>query len=202
MTGPIAEPPARKPRADAERNRKRLLQVAKVVFRRKGASASLEEIAREAAVGIGTLYRHFPTRTELVQAVYLDELDLLEQSADQLSASEPPVEALRLWLFVFIDFMVAKRIVREVLETMVGGAKWPVDAGSRIEGAVTRLTDRAVESGLIVLPLQPMDLLRAIIGVAMSAPDAGWEDGARRLVDVLIAGLQRDQSGKNRSTVG
>ncbi|CAN5472055.1 TetR/AcrR family transcriptional regulator [soil metagenome] len=202
MTAPIADPPARKPRADAERNRKRLLQVAKTVFRRKGAEASLDEIAREAAVGIGTLYRHYPTRTDLVQAVYLDELALIEEAAIRLSDTHEPVDALRQWLFVFIEFMVAKRIVREVLETMVGGPKWPVDAGSRIEAALTRLIDRAVDTGAIELRMQPMDLLRAIMGVATSSPSNEWEEGARRLVEVLVAGLQRPQSGKNTSTVG
>src|SRR6202041_3894004 len=99
----------RKPRADAQRNRERILEVAKQEFTRSGANASLEEIAKKAGVGPGTLYRHFPTREELLVAVYQSEMEKLAAAERTLADTLPPVEALRAWLLLFVDAVGAKQ---------------------------------------------------------------------------------------------
>lgn len=111
----------RKPRADAERNRVRLLETAKAAFADKGSGASLDEIARIAGVGAGTLYRHFPTRDALVAAVYRNETDQLVAAADRLAKMDPPVTALREWLLLFVDYIATKHGMYEVLNSIVGG---------------------------------------------------------------------------------
>src|SRR3984885_8670056 len=100
----------RKPRADAQRNRERILEEAKKEFTRSGADASLEEIAKKAGVGPGTLYRHFPTREELLRAVYRTELEKLAASEQRLAKNLPPIEALRAWLLLFVDAIAAKHL--------------------------------------------------------------------------------------------
>ena len=99
---------ARKPRADAQRNRDRILEVAKQAFTRSGADTSLDDIAKQAGVGPGTLYRHFPTREELLVAVYRTEMEKLAAAEPKLAASLPPIEALRAWLLLFVDTVAAK----------------------------------------------------------------------------------------------
>ena len=181
----------RKPRADAARNRERLLDTAKTVFAKKGPAASLDEIAKAAGVGIGTLYRHFPTRDALVEQVYRHETTQLAEAVDRLSAIHPPVEALRQWMFLFIDYFTTKQIMAQALNAMAGGpaALYAVTT-VLLTNAVTTLAERAVASGEIRLTLEPMDLLRAIAGVGHVNPGPGWEDRAKQLVDILIAGMR------------
>src|ERR1700729_3396683 len=111
----------RKLRADAKRNRERILEVAKQVFTRRGAGASMDEIARRAKIGPGTLYRHFPTRDELLATVYIAEVEKLAAAQRKLSAELSPIEALRAWLVVFIDYIAAKKIIVPALNAMAGG---------------------------------------------------------------------------------
>ena len=144
MAGKNDGPTARKPRADAERNRLLLLEAAKTVFADKGSSASLEEIARAAGVGIGTLYRHFPTRDALVAAVYRNETAQLAAAAKSLSELHPPVEALRLWLVQFVDYVVTKHGMSELLDSLVGGtSELYADSVVPITDAVNLLIDLA-----------------------------------------------------------
>ena len=183
--------PARKVRADAERNRARLLDVAKAAFADKGPGASLDEIARAAGVGIGTLYRHFPTRDALIEAVYLNETQQLAEAAGRLGASHAPVEALREWMGLFVDYIVNKRVLAETLGSLSGGtAAVTAKSGELLTSALTQVVDRAVASGDIQMDIDPFDLLRALAGVAniSAGPDA--KQGAKRLIDVLIAGLR------------
>src|ERR1700757_4969149 len=112
---------ARKPRSDAKRNRERILEVARQVFTRRGAGASMDEIAKRAGIGPGTLYRHFPTRDELLAAVYISEVEKLAEAQRKFSAELPPLEALRAWLLVFIDYIAAKKIIAPALNAMAGG---------------------------------------------------------------------------------
>ena len=116
-----ARKPERKPRADAERNREQLLQAATTIFAQKGAGASLEEIAREAGLGMGTLYRHFPTRDALVEAVYRTEVEQLGAAADRLAREQTPVEALRRWLVLFLGHLDTKHGMSTALQSRVGG---------------------------------------------------------------------------------
>src|SRR5580658_1031558 len=103
MATKATESKDRKPRADAQRNRERILEVAKQEFARSGANASLEEIAKNAGVGPGTLYRHFPTREELLVAVYRSGMEKLAAAEQRLAKDLPPIEALRSWLLLFVD---------------------------------------------------------------------------------------------------
>src|SRR5690242_7216970 len=120
----------RKPRADAQQNRERILEVAKEAFTRHGANASLDDIAKEAGVGAGTLYRHFPTRDALIEAVYRTEVAKLAAAERELSAKLPPVEALRAWMLLFVDYIAAKHLIASALNTLVGGPS-KLYAGSR-----------------------------------------------------------------------
>jgi AcrR family transcriptional regulator len=187
---------SRKPRADAQRNRDGLLEAAKAAFAEVGPEASLDEIARRASVGIGTLYRHFPTRDAIVEAVYRREVQQLADAALRLADALPPAEALRAWMRVFIDYIAAKKVIAPALKSLVGGGSaLYADSSARINGAIALLVERARASGDIRPDADSADLLRALIGFAYvnSAPD--WEASARRLVDLLIDGL-RSQGGE------
>ena len=184
----------RKPRADAERNRTLLMSTAKTVFAEKGSEASLDEIARAAGVGIGTLYRHFPTRDALIAAVYRNETEQLATAATSLAETHPPVEALRAWMLLFVDYMATKQGMSEVLNSIVGGTDdLYADAGAQAKQAIAALVDRAVASGDIRLELEPLDLLRALAGVANISAGPGSRQAAKSLVDILIAGIRTER---------
>jgi len=189
MAKKSSQPVPRKPRTDAQRNRERILEVAKEAFTRFGADASLDEIAKQAEVGPGTLYRHFPTRDALIEAVYRSEVEKLAAAEGKFTETMPPVEALRAWMLLFIDHIAAKQIIAPALNSLVGGPS-KLFEGSRgqVQGAIDALVKRAIKSGDIRPDLIPFDLLRALIGVAHVASGAGWQQSARRLVDILIAG--------------
>ena len=184
-----AKSAARKPRTDAQRNRHRLLEVAKVAFTRLGANASLDDIARQAGVGPGTLYRHFATRDALIEAVYRAEVEKLAAAAQDFAEALPPLEALRAWMRLFVDHMAAKLIIAPALNTVVGGPSRLYE-GSRgqIRGAIETLVKRAIQSGDLRSDLDANDFLRALIGVALVPSSSDWQQSAKRLVDILIAG--------------
>ncbi len=180
---------ARKPRADALRNRERILEVAKAAFTRQGANASLEEIAKQAGVGAGTLYRHFPTRDELIEGVYRNEVEKLAAAAARFAETMSPLEALRAWMLLLVDYIAAKHIIAPALNTIAGGPSRLYE-GSRglIQGAIDGLVKRSKRSGDLRKDLDAFDLLRALIGVSHVGSGADWQQSARRLVDILIAG--------------
>ena len=191
MTTKHSQPIDRKPRADAQRNRARILEVAKQEFTRSGANTSLEEIAKQAGVGPGTLYRHFPTREELLQAVYQSEVEKLAAAERKFAQTMPPTEALRAWLLMFVDAIATKQIIAPALNVLIGDPKKVFEASySRIWEAIRALVKRAIETGDIRKDLDPIDLLRALIGVASVATSPDWQQSARRLVDILIAGAR------------
>ena len=179
----------RKPRADAQRNRERILEVAKRAFTRSGADTSLDDIAKQAGVGQGTLYRHFPTREELLQAVYRSEMEKLAATERKFAQSMPPIEALRAWLLLFVDAIETKHIIAPALNTLIGDPKKVFAAShAQVHEALRSLVKRAIKSGDIRNDLDPMDLLRALVGVANVASMPDWQQSAKRLVDILIAG--------------
>jgi AcrR family transcriptional regulator len=183
------KPVPRKPRTDAQRNRERILEAAKEAFTRSGAEASLDDVAKKAGVGPGTLYRHFPTREALIEAVYRHEVEKLAAAERELSGKLPPVEALRAWMLLFVDYIEAKHIIAPALNTLVGGpSKLYESSRSHIQGAIHSLVQRAIASGDIRNDLVPFDLLRALIGVSNVASGPDWPQSARRLVDILIGG--------------
>lgn len=179
----------RKPRTDALRNRERILEVAKAAFTRQGANASLEEIAKQAAVGTGTLYRHFPTRDDLIEGVYRNEVEKLAAAADRFAEGMSPLEALRAWMLLLVDYIAAKHIIAPALNTIAGGPS-RLHEGSRttIQAAIDGLVNRAKKSGELRRDLDAYDLLRAMIGVSHVGSGVDWQHSARRLVDILIAG--------------
>jgi len=181
--------PARKPRTDALRNRDRILEVAKDAFTRQGANASLDEIAKQAGVGAGTLYRHFPTRDDLIESVYHKEVEKLAAAAPRFAETLPPLEALRAWMLLLVEYIAAKHIIAPALNTIAGGAS-RLHEGSRstIQAAIDGLVKRAKKSGDLRRDLDASDLLRALIGVSHVGFGADWQQSARRLVDILIAG--------------
>jgi AcrR family transcriptional regulator len=185
---PLA-PPARKPRADAQRNRERILQVAKEVFTRDGAAASLDDIARQACIGPGTLYRHFPTRDSLIEAVYRSEVEKLAAAEQRFAATMPPLEALRAWMLLFIEHVAAKTLIIPAMDTVAGGSMRLIE-GSRslIHAAFVASVRRAMASGDLCTDTNPEDFVRALVGVFHTTALAGWEQSARRIVDILIAG--------------
>ena len=187
-----AAAPARKPRADSARNRQLLIDAAKAGFSGVGLDVSLEEIARRAGVGIGTLYRHFPTREAVVEAVYRREVEHLAEAVPQLRQTSPAGEALHKWMHLFVDYIATKRIIAPSLAA--AAARTPALHKSSLElitGAVSTLVKRAVASGDVRKDIDPSDLLRAMVGVSYSNPDPGWEASARRLIDILMDGLRR-----------
>jgi AcrR family transcriptional regulator len=189
MTTKRSQPVQRKLRRDAQRNRERILEVAKEAFTQFGADASLDDIAKQAAVGAGTLYRHFPTRDDLIEAVYRSEVEKLAASAPKLSETMPPIDALRAWMLLLIDYISAKHIIAPALNSIVGGPSRLYE-GSRglIQGAIDELVKRAKKSGNLRRDLDSSDLLRALIGVSHVGAGPDWQKSARRLVDILIAG--------------
>lgn len=188
---------ARKPRADAERNRLRLLETAKGAFADKGPDVSLEEIAQSAKVGIGTLYRHFPNRDALIAAVYRNETEQLVQAAKRLCETETPLAALRAWMLVFIDYIATKQGMYPALNSLASGTSdLYANSGRQISEAIGMLTERAVASHDIKLDLDPIELLRAIAAVARPSIGAHWMDTASGVVDIMIAGLQSGAKGE------
>jgi len=191
-TGEI--PAVRKPRADAERNRLRLLKTAKAAFAEKGPGASLDEIAKTAGVGPGTLYRHFPTRDALVLAVYQNEIEHLLAAAESLAAKQPPMTALRDWLLLFVDYLGTKHGMHEVMSSMDYQASDAYSSSStKLKQAGARLVHAFVESRGIQLDLEPLDLLRALAGVASANAGPNGQQAARSMVDILIGGIKNSK---------
>jgi len=181
----------RKLRADGLRNRERLVETAKAGFNAAGPDVSLDEIARRAGVGIGTLYRHFPTRDAIVEAVYRREVQQLADAATRLLGSLPPGEALHGWMRLFVDYVATKKVIASALGSIAGGvSELYASSGARITGAVSLLVERARDSGDIRPDVDPADLLRALVGFAYGNAGPGWEASARRLIDILMDGLR------------
>jgi AcrR family transcriptional regulator len=190
MTGPAAAT-LRKSRADAVRNRERVLEAAKAVFNAGGAEASLEAVARRAGVGIGTLYRHFPTREALYEAVYRREVDELGDLAEQLRNEPRPVDALRRWLRSNVEFVATKKGMSAALALAAHGSpelnRYSLE---RLTKAVGALLDRAVAAGEIRRDVSPEDLIRALVGMCYMHDQPGWQSTVSRLLDVFIDGLR------------
>lgn len=184
----------RAPRADARRNRERVLEAAKAVFNIGGADASLEAVARRAGVGIGTLYRHFPTREALFEAVYRREVDQLVDLAEQLKTNTAAVEALRRWLHANVEFIATKKGMSAALALAVHKTS-PLAAHSleRLGGALGNLLQWAAAAGEIRDDIGAEDILRALVGMCYTHDGPGWQANVLRLVDVFVDGLRRER---------
>ena len=182
--------PKRRTRADATRNRETLLAAAKTVFTRDGATASLESVAREAGFGIGTLYRHFPTREALYEAVYRRDIEQLVEWSDVVD-SDDPVEDLRRWLHAMVGMVATKKgmIAAFALAadtTSAISARW---TGS-LTGALEAMLDRAVRAGRIRPDIRGEELLLAVVGMCMLRDQRDWQASVFRLTDTLVDGMR------------
>jgi len=180
----------RKPRADAIRNRERVLEAAKAVFSAGGPDASLEAVAKRAGVGIGTLYRHFPTREDLFEAVYRREVEQLGDLAEQLKSEAEPVEALRRWLRSNVEFVATKKGMLAALQLVAhGSSELYAYSFDRLTKAVGALLARAIAAGEIRADISAEDVLRALIGMCYLHDQPGWQNSVLRLLDVFVDGL-------------
>lgn len=183
--------PKRRTRADAARNRERLLDAAKLVFARDGAGASLESVVREARLGTGTLYRHFPTREALYEAVYRRDIEqLVELSAGTLATADP-IEGVRQWLQAMVGVIATKKgmiaafaLAADTTSTI--SARW---TGSLVVALDTML-GRAVAAGQVRRDVSGEELLLAVVGMCMLRDAPGWQASVSRLIDLLIDGLR------------
>ncbi|MBV9246996.1 MAG: TetR/AcrR family transcriptional regulator [Methylobacteriaceae bacterium] len=183
---------ARRPRADAVRNRERVLEAAKTVFSPGGPDASLEAVARHAGVGIGTLYRHFPTREALFEAVYRREVQQLADLAEELKTEAEPAEALRRWMHSNVEFVATKKGMSAALALAAyKPSELHAYTAERLTKAVAGLLDRAVAAGEIRADISAEDLLRALVAMCYMNNQPGWQVSVLRLVDVFVDGLRR-----------
>ena len=174
-------------RADARRNYEKLVAAARGLFTEEGTSAPLEDVARRAGVGIGTLYRHFPTRQALLEAVYVDEVEAMAQAADDLSEL-PPWEALSQWLHQYVGFAATKRALNEALLEVAPDSDVLLTCRTAIAGAGTALVERAQRAGVVRADTSFMDVGRMVSGIAMvSTADPEQTD---RMLDLVLDGLR------------
>jgi AcrR family transcriptional regulator len=173
------------------RNRERVLEAAKFVFSAGGRDASLEAVARQAEVGIGTLYRHFPTREALFEAIYRREVQQLADLAATLTAEPDPVEAMRLWMGAMVEFVATKKGMSAAL-AVAGQTSSDLVASTfeTLTKAVGALLDRAVAAGTVRDDIGPDDLLRTLVGMCYTHDKPGWQVNVLRLLDVFIDGLR------------
>jgi AcrR family transcriptional regulator len=182
---------SRAPRADAARNRDQLLAVATRVFMSADAEPSMRAIARETGVGIATLYRHFPTRESLVDAVYQDQVVRLTTGAHELLAQLPPATAMRRWMDLFGDWIATKNGMLDTLLAMVESGEIP-HARTRTEllTAITTILDAGHAAGDLRSDVDAEDIAASLIGIFTVAPRPGREAKADRLLNLLLDGLR------------
>jgi AcrR family transcriptional regulator len=182
-------------RADARRNRQRLLETAVRAFTKDGADVTLEAIAKTAGVGIGTLYRHFPTRDALVEAAYRQELAHLCDAVPGLLRSLPADEATRAWMDRFIDYMTTKRYMAGALQAVIASGGDPyAESRARLIAAITTLLAAGISAGALRADVEPNDVLLALSGVSLAAGAPDQREQAGRLLNLLIDGLRHHVS--------
>jgi AcrR family transcriptional regulator len=177
-------------RADARANHDRLLEVAGEAFGREGTGASLKAIAREAGVGIGTVYRRFPTREALVEAVYRQEVDRLCAAAPDLLEARPAAQALRAWMERFVDFMAAKRGLGDTLRAVLTSEEDKQHTRDELRAAIALLLAAGVDEGSIRPGVDAYDLLMALGGITLIAAAEQQRPLATRLVDMVLTGVR------------
>ncbi|MEU8520888.1 helix-turn-helix domain-containing protein [Streptomyces sp. NBC_01216] len=181
-------------RADAQRNRDKILSAAVRVFAEEGLEAHLERIAKEAGVGSGTLYRNFPTREILIEAAYRNELVRLCDAAPDLLAALAPREALRAWTGRFIDYATAKLGMADALRALVEtGANPYAQSHEMMMAALTSLLDAGIEAGTIRSDISATDMFAALTGIALTSGKPEQREQAERLLDLTLDGLSTDR---------
>ena len=178
-------------RADARRNRDRLLSVAVRAFSQEGPDVTLDAIARDAGVGIGTLYRHFPTREALIEAAYRSELARLCDAVPDLLQDMPPDEATRAWMDRYIEYMTTKRGMAGALRAVIASGGTPyAQSRDRLTTAITSLLQAGAAAGALRADIEPGDVLASLSGISLAAGEPAQRDQARRLLDLLMDGLR------------
>ncbi len=183
--------PQEKMRVDARRNRDKLVEAAAAAFAEHGVEASLEDIARRAGVGIGTLYRHFPTREHLVEIVYRREVEAVCAAAEELSRTLPPDAALEQWMLRFVDYIATKRGLAASLKILLGAdSTLRSETAGRVSETLKRMVDTAMADGSIRGDIDATDVAHALSSI-YSAPDTkDWRERSHRLVSLLMGGLR------------
>jgi AcrR family transcriptional regulator len=178
-------------RADAQRNRDRLLDAAVSAFSRAGTEVTLEAIAKDAGVGIGTLYRHFPTREALVEAAYRNELARLCDAAADLLDDLPPDEAMRTWMDRFVDYMTTKRGMADALRAVIASGGNPFsESRDRLTATISTLLDAGAAAGTVRRDVDPADIVASLGGISLTAGEPARREQAGRLLDLLMDGLR------------
>ncbi|MFC3500557.1 TetR/AcrR family transcriptional regulator [Micromonospora krabiensis] len=178
-------------RADAQRNRQRLLDAAVRAFSQRGPEVTLESVARAAGVGIGTLYRHFPTREALVEAAYRNELGKLCDAAAELLEESPPDQALRIWMDRFVDYLATKRGMADALRLVIAAGTNPfAQSRDRLLAALGLLLEAATQAGSVRADVTAADVLTSLSGVSLAAGEPAQREQAGRLLDLLMDGLR------------
>jgi AcrR family transcriptional regulator len=196
----VSDTDARPLRADAQRNHDRLLDTAVRAFSRDGPDVTLDAIAKDAGVGIGTLYRHFPTREALVEAAYRNELARLCDAVPDLLRDLPPDEATRTWMDRFVDYMTTKRGMSGALRVVIASGGNPfAQSRDRLVAAISTLLDAGAAAGTVRSDVEPGDVLASLSGVSLAAGEPAQRDQARRLLDLLMDGLRYRAAGTSRS---
>ncbi len=181
----------RRPRADAARNRERLIEAASAAFATGDKEVSLEAIARDAGVGIGTLYRHFPTRDALVEVVHRDGLSTVLTRADELLATHDPATALRLWMDDYAQFVTRKRGMAESLRALSqAGVIAASDTRIRIAQTVQKFLDAGADAGTLRSDVQAQDVANTLVGVFLASPDLPRSEQTGRMLDLVFAGIR------------
>ena len=178
-------------RADARRNRDRLLSVAVRAFSQDGPDVTLDAIAKDAGVGIGTLYRHFPTREALIEAAYRSELARLCDAVPDLLQDMPPDEATRAWMDRYIEYMTTKRGMAGALRAVIASGGTPyAQSRDRLTTAITSLLQAGAAAGALRADIEPGDVLASLSGISLAAGEPAQRAQARRLLDLLMDGLR------------
>jgi AcrR family transcriptional regulator len=187
----LTEAEIRAPRADATRNREQLLAVATRVFVAARTEPSMRAIAREAGVGIATLYRHFPTRESLVDAVYRDQVVRLTAGACELLGQLPPAAAMRRWMDLFGDWIATKNGMLDTLLTMIeSGEIAHAQTRTELLAAITTILDAGRAAGDLRSDVTAEDIAASLIGIFTVAPRPEHEATASRLLNLLMDGLR------------
>jgi AcrR family transcriptional regulator len=187
----VSAPTPRPLRADAQRNRERLLSAAVQAFSQDGPDATLESVAKAAGVGIGTLYRHFPTREALVEASYRNELGRLCDAAGELLRDLPPDRAVRAWMDRFVDYMITKRGMAEALRMVIASGGNPfAHSRDQLLASVEALLRAGAEAGTVRSDVLPGDVLAGLSGITLAAGELSRREQACRLLDLLMDGLR------------
>ena len=183
---------ARAPRADAQKNRERLLAAALKMFTSSKGEVTLSAVAERAGVGIGTLYRHFPTRDALVEAIYRSEVERLSEAAPALLKTMPADKALEEWLARYAGLIAAKRGLMDAVRSIFGpGTEAYTYSRDHMMGAATLLLDAAAKSGAIRSDVDPEDVLLAVAASTWAfVNDGEWQERTRRVLRLVMDGLR------------